>query len=153
LRRGEIHDALSHRAQADSAEGYPLPRIFPQVAFDTGAGNLGPAHLAVSILADFLKILPSIVAQEWQYQEKLLKVKPPADQLPKVVMAAAARLALYFSWGFKEQFIAPRQLEPGESYAIIAPEIRLFIVEPCLHGLRKSSRKARKSSTWRFCGG
>src|SRR3989442_10544712 len=114
---------------------YPLPPIYPQRAFGTGDGGRGSILLAAAILADHWEVLPEVVRREWRRQpskpslDKLPQAKPSPDKLPQVAMATMARITLAWNRGFRERFIAPRQLEPDGYYTIDSDEIGKWIEE------------------------
>jgi hypothetical protein len=81
--------------------------------FETGYGGSGPADLALSILADYFGVTPeevhAIKEKTWAYDNSV-NLKPLKLQQP-----------------FKFKFIAPRQLEPGQSYEILGAEIASWL--------------------------
>lgn len=74
--------------------------------FETGYGGSGPADLAISILAD-------------HFHERA-SIRPAAGRLQCWAMHQ----------DFKEAWIAPNKLEPGEEYTITEEEIAGWIRQP-----------------------
>lgn len=77
--------------------------------FETGYSGSGPADLAASILADHFGIEPDRMRRVW---EKSLG----DNNNPAMMVIRLHQL-------FKASFIAPRHLDPGESYEITSVDI------------------------------
>jgi hypothetical protein len=82
---------------------------------ETGYSGSGPSDLAASILANYFGVnqehLISVWQKSWGGKEGL------------------AQKVLTLHHAFKEQFISPRKLDPGQSYTISTDEISSWIAE------------------------
>ena len=105
------------RGRATTPVTYRLERVnlHGSMGFGTGESGAGPADLAASILGDYVGALPESLEREWQHRLSVKYLDP------------AGRLAIAFHRDFKEQFIAPRRLDPGERYEITSTEIDEFL--------------------------
>jgi hypothetical protein len=85
--------------------------------FETGYAGSGPADLAASILADVYGVNPARLKSVWERGWGL-------GEGP-----AGASKVLRLHQLFKQDFISPRKLEPGQSYEISGDDIVKWIAE------------------------
>lgn len=103
-----------HCTVAGEVEAYPLAHcgVYSYAGFECGYGGIGPAHLAVCILADYLGVSPANLQKGWQYHAR----------------AADADMVIRLHHEFKVEFIAPCILGPGESYTIREADIAAWVL-------------------------
>jgi hypothetical protein len=85
--------------------------------FETGYAGSGPADLAASILADVYGVRPERMKNVWEKGWGIREGEAGAGKVLRLHQL------------FKQDFISPRKLEPGQSYEITGEEIAAWIAK------------------------